>query len=93
MFYEYGPRGKEHFCRLYYILYYLPQVINNTIQKDLKKITEEGRQVEKDLRAERVKLIREKIKEAGGDVSALNDAGRTFDYFYFSIILLDFDYF
>jgi len=57
-------------------------VINNTIQKDLKKITEEGRQVEKDLRAERVKLIREKIKEAGGDVSALNDAGMTFVYFF-----------
>ena len=51
------------------------QVIANTIQKDLKKITDEGRQVERDLRAERVRLIRTKVEESGGDVKALTEAG------------------
>jgi len=41
----------------------------------LKKITDEGRQVERDLRAERVRLIRTKVEESGGDVKALTEAG------------------
>ncbi|XP_052786842.1 uncharacterized protein LOC128222078 isoform X3 [Mya arenaria] len=57
------------------LLQWFDNVIANTIQKDLMKVTEEGRKVEKDLRAERIRLIREKIKESGGDVSTLNEAG------------------
>ncbi|KAH3810039.1 hypothetical protein DPMN_138421 [Dreissena polymorpha] len=57
------------------LLQWFDNVIANTIQRDMAKITEEGRKVETDLRAERIKLIREKIKETGGDVTGLNDAG------------------
>ncbi|XP_052215360.1 uncharacterized protein LOC127834460 isoform X1 [Dreissena polymorpha] len=59
------------------LLQWFDNVIANTIQRDMAKITEEGRKVETDLRAERIKLIREKIKETGGDVTGLNDAGTT----------------
>lgn len=56
------------------LLQWFDNVIANTIQKDLKKITEEGRQIERELRAERIKLIRTKIEESGGDVKGLNEA-------------------
>lgn len=54
-------------------------MLANTIQKDLKKITEESRKVERDLRTERIKLIRAKVEESGGDVKALSDAGIHFE--------------
>ena len=33
------------------------------------------KKVEKELRAERIKLIRDKVAESGGDVKGLTDAG------------------
>lgn len=55
-------------------------MIANTIQKDLKKIAEEGQKIERELRAERIKLIRAKVEESGGDVKGLNDAGMEYLY-------------
>lgn len=63
------------------------QVISGTIQKDLDKVTEEARKVEKDLRAERIKLIRDKVAESGGDVKGLNDAGIQFFYIHYRMYL------
>lgn len=57
------------------LLQWFDNVIHGTIQKDLKTVTEEARQIEKDLRAERIKLIRAKVEESGGDVKGLNEAG------------------
>ncbi|XP_053387100.1 uncharacterized protein LOC123542084 isoform X5 [Mercenaria mercenaria] len=56
------------------LLQWFDNVIQNTIQTDLKKVTEEARKVEKELRAERIKLIRDKVAESGGDVKGLTDA-------------------
>ncbi|XP_060574312.1 uncharacterized protein LOC132732000 isoform X5 [Ruditapes philippinarum] len=56
------------------LLQWFDNVIQGTIQKDLKKVTEEVKKVEKDLRAERIKLIRDKVAESGGDVGGLTDA-------------------
>lgn len=56
------------------LLQWFDMVIDGTILKDLAKVTEEARKVEKDLRAERIKLIRDKVAESGGDVQGLNDA-------------------
>jgi hypothetical protein len=60
------------------------KVIQGTIQKDLKKVTEEVKKVEKDLRAERIKLIRDKVAESGGDVGGLTDAGKIMDILFIS---------
>ncbi|KAL4216440.1 hypothetical protein ACF0H5_024165 [Mactra antiquata] len=49
-------------------------VIDNTISKDLKCVCKEVEEVETKLRAERIRLIREKILESGGDVSGISDA-------------------
>ena len=52
------------------------QVIKGTIQCDLMKVTKEAREVEQKLRAERIKLIRQKVEESGGDIKGLNEAGK-----------------
>lgn len=57
------------------LLQWFDYVIQGTILNDLKAVTEEARQIEKDLRAERIKLIRAKVEESGGDLKGLNEAG------------------
>ena len=51
-------------------------MIKGTIQEDLRKATREARDIEQKLRAERIKLIRQKVEESGGDVKGLNEAGK-----------------
>lgn len=57
------------------LLQWFDSVIEKTIAVDLNKTKDRARTVEQALRAERIKLIRDKIKESGGDVGDLNDAG------------------
>ena len=49
----------------------VPQVINNTIVRDMQVATQACNQKEKDLRAERLRCIKEKIREAKGDSTDL----------------------
>ena len=63
----------EHSCK---ILYFLCKVIKATIQEDLKKTIKAVRDTEQQLRAERVRLIRAKVEESGGDVRGLTEAGK-----------------
>lgn len=56
------------------LLQWFDNVIKGTIQEDLKKATREAREIEQKLRAERIKLIRQKVQESGGDVQGLNEA-------------------
>ena len=54
------------------------QVIKNTITVDLKKATDAANEKEKELRAERLRLIKEKIRETQGqDVNLDIDNGKT----------------
>lgn len=57
------------------LLQWFDNVIKGTIQQDLKKATQEARDVEQKLRAERIRLIRAKVEESGGDVKGLTEAG------------------
>jgi hypothetical protein len=80
------PERHEHALNCYQTTYkragalrqWLEQVLNSTIARDLQELTEECKNRASELRAERIKLIRKRIKEiTGRDIDY--DGGTPFD--------------
>ena len=46
----------------------------------MKRATKAARETEQKLRAERVRLIRAKVEESGGDIKGLTEAGMYFEF-------------
>lgn len=81
------PERHEHALNCYQTTYkragalrqWLEQVLNSTIARDLQELTEECKARASELRTERIKLIRKRIKEiTGQDIDS--DDGTPFEF-------------
>jgi len=91
------PERHEHALDCYQSTYkragalrqWLEQVLNSTIARDLQELTEECKARASELRAERIRLIRKRIKEITGQDIDYDD-GTPFDFRGFHILSINF---